>query len=146
MGQVTIAAGSRVYLDTNVFIYAAEASAAYPQVVALFGRLAAGQLTAVTSMLTLAEVLVGPLRSGNGRIRAGYERQITSGRVLTVIEPDRDVLIRAALFRARSPRVKLPDAIHVATAELAGCDVMLTNDAKIGPVPGLQVVIVNDLA
>ena len=145
MGTVKIATGSRVYLDANVFIYVAEVPGAYPQLTALFARFAAADLTAVTSTLTLAEVLVGPVRSGDVIRRAGYEKQITTGPVLTVVDLGRDVLIHAATVRALMPRIKLPDAIHVATAELAGCDLMLTNDAKIGRLPRLQTVLIADL-
>ena len=49
--------GERVYLDTNIFIYALEG---YPDFVdeltELFESLDAGNLSAVTSELTLAEV------------------------------------------------------------------------------------------
>ncbi len=146
MGPMTIAAGSRVYLDANAFIYAFEVPAAFPQVVALFRRLGRGEVSAVTSVLTLAELLVIPLRRGDAVLEAGYRRRIVSGPALTVLDVGRDVLVRAASIRAGTSRIKLPDAIHVATAQLSACDVLLTNDAKIGTVEGLPTVLIADLA
>ena len=52
----------RVYLDANVFIYALEAATEHlPDLTALFDLLAAGGAAAVTSELTLAEVLPRPV-------------------------------------------------------------------------------------
>lgn len=56
-----IPAGSRVYIDTNIWIYSLEGFAPLaPALTALFERIDAGDLAAVTSELTLAEVLVKP--------------------------------------------------------------------------------------
>jgi predicted nucleic acid-binding protein len=55
--------GGKVYLDTNVFIYAVEAAAEHMAAVeALFGLIEDGAVSAVTGELTLAEVLAKPLR------------------------------------------------------------------------------------
>ncbi len=55
------ALGKRVYLDANVFVYAIEG---YPQfadgIRELFRKVDQGQVEAITSELTLAEVLVKP--------------------------------------------------------------------------------------
>jgi predicted nucleic acid-binding protein len=47
-----------------------------------------------------------------------------------VIPIDRSILVDAAHYRARLG-IKLPDAIHVATAVAAGCEIFLSNDRKI---------------
>lgn len=43
---------------------------------------------------------------------------------------DRAILIEAARLRS-SLRIRLPNAIHVATAMLAACELFLTNDQRI---------------
>ena len=62
MGIVENIQGSRIYLDTNVFIYALEAYPEYElSLNSLFSAIDSGKLTAVTSELTLAEVLIKPM-------------------------------------------------------------------------------------
>lgn len=56
----------------------------------------------------------------------------------------RDVLLAAARLRAEIG-LKLPDAIHVATAQLTGCDQFLTNDARVPALPGLVIRRLSDL-
>ncbi|HSZ59707.1 MAG TPA: hypothetical protein VK797_28950 [Tepidisphaeraceae bacterium] len=65
MGSINAIAGTKVYLDANVFIYAVEGFAGVgAKLTTLFQRFDRGELQAVTSELTLAEVLVKPLRDG----------------------------------------------------------------------------------
>ena len=146
MGSVTLASGSRLYLDANAIIYAAETPERFPSLGVVLDRVDLGDLSAITSALTLAEVLVMPLRKANALAVASYQNRLASGPTLTVADVSRDVLIRAATIRATTPAVKLPDAIHAATALVAGCDVFLTNDLRLRSVPGLRVVTLADLA
>jgi predicted nucleic acid-binding protein len=145
MGSVSIPTGSGVYIDASVFVYAAEAPGSYPQVVAVFQRLAIGEITAVTSIMTLAELLVGPLRMRDLVLEELYLRQVTTGPVMTVVDVTREILIRAAGIRAAVKSAKLPDAIHAATAAVTGCTVFLTNDTRLRAA-GVPVVVIADLA
>ena len=61
MGLMQRIAGNRVYLDTNLFIYALEGFPEYADRISeLFAAVDRGVLSAVTSELTLAESLVKP--------------------------------------------------------------------------------------
>jgi predicted nucleic acid-binding protein len=53
-----------------------------------------------------------------------------SGPNLEVIPIGRDILLAASRVRAEF-RMKLPDAIHVATAMSVGCSTLLTNDRRM---------------
>lgn len=131
--------GRTVYLDANAFIYAVERVAPYAQALRpLFASIAAGDTSAVTSEITLAEVLVKPLQARDAELRVEFESAL-AGPGLTVVPVSRAVLVESAHLRASS-RLKLPDAIHSATARLSGCDAFLTNDTGIGAVPGVEVV------
>jgi predicted nucleic acid-binding protein len=57
----------------------------------------------------------------------------------------RAILRGAAQLRA-STNVRLPDAIHLATANAAGCDSFLTNDQQLQSRTTLRVVVISAAA
>jgi predicted nucleic acid-binding protein len=146
MAAVNIPIGSRVYLDANLFIYAAECPASFPNLVTLLKRLDLGELSAVTSALTIAEVLVVPLRTRNKTLEMAYRNRLMTGSTLTISDISEAILISAATLRAFTPGIKLPDAIHVATAAVTGCTVFLTNDVRLATVGSVPGILVADLA
>ncbi len=121
----------RVYLDANVFIYAVEAVAEYAVAIeTLFGRLEEGSIVAVTSELTLAEVLTKPFEARNLDIARIYEDMLMPSAWLSVLPVERAILIEAARLQSELA-LRLPDAIHVATAVAAGCTAVLSNDRRL---------------
>lgn len=137
--------GDRVYLDTNIFIYALEG---YPDFVEalteFFERLDEGTLKAVTSELTLAEILVRPFMDGSVERQTAYQQALQNTDALEVFPVSREVLVEAARLRAIA-NLRLPDAIHGATAILTGCETFLTNDARLRSLPGLAVVVLSEI-
>jgi len=137
--------GERVYLDTNIFIYALEAYPAFvDELTELFESLDEGNLSAVTSELTLAEVLVRPFIDGNIERQTAYQHALQSSEVLEVVPVSRDVLIEAARLRSVA-NLRLPDAIHGATARLTGCATFLTNDRRLLAIPNIEVVLLSEM-
>jgi len=63
---------------------------------------------------------------------------------LQMVPVTRDVLITAARLRAET-NMKLPDAIHAATAQITACSHFLTNDAHVKTIPGLTILSLTDL-
>lgn len=111
----------RLYLDTNIFIYALEGFPEYvDEIKRLFDAIDHKVFKGVTSELTLSEVLVKPSIDQNHELKAVYLEAIRTSDVLEVVPISREVLIEAANLRAFT-RMKLPDAIHAATARLTGC-------------------------
>ena len=79
MGLIEACRGRQVYLDTNIFIYAVEGLSEHlPVLRALFELFASGSASAVTSELTLAEVLPRPLAVGRADIAIIYERMLAT--------------------------------------------------------------------
>jgi len=62
-----------------------------------------------------------------------------------VVPVSREVLIAAAHLRADA-NLKLPDAIHVATAQLTGCEQFLTNDTHVPTLRGFTVRLLSELS
>jgi predicted nucleic acid-binding protein len=142
---VNIIRGERVYLDTNIFIYAVEGYLDFiNELNQLFDNIDAGNLRAFTSELTLAEVLVRPLIDGNIEIQSVYQQALQSSEVLEVVAVSRDILIEAARLRA-VVNLRLPDAIHGATAILSGCETFLTNDRRLTNLPGIEVIVLSEV-
>jgi predicted nucleic acid-binding protein len=128
-------------LDTAVFIYYIEEHRDFLELVApVFEQVAAGRREAVTSSLTLLEVLVVPYRAGNLALAERYESGLSRSRGLRLVDIGRDELRTAAQLRARHPSLRTPDAIQVATALSAGCRSFVTNDRDLPAVPGLRVL------
>jgi len=128
MGRVTAELGQRIYVDANIVIYAVEGFADYAdRIQALLEAMDAGEVVAVSSELTLAETLVKPLKDQKPAIQQAYRTFLTLTPTLEVTPISRDILEDAAKWRATT-KLKLPDAIHLATAFRRNCDSFLTND------------------
>lgn len=125
----------RVYLDTNIFIYLYETDGERHRLAwRIMNAMENGRIHALTSEITLAEVLVRPVRDGGDDLIAIYTDVLRSGPGFTVLPVDRPVIIDAARIRAASPGVKLPDALHVATARLNGTSHFASFDRAV-PLP-----------
>ncbi len=122
---------SSVYLDTNVLIYGFESGNRWAATLRpLFRRIEDNETVAVISELSLAEVLVRPYAENTGELIALFESVLSGQDRIQVLPIDRTVLRSAARLRARL-RLKLADAIHVATALAAETRWFVSNDASL---------------
>lgn len=125
---------TRVYLDSNIFIYMFEANddrAAALRAILLSEQKSDRPFFA-TSELTLAETLVGAYKKADENLISLYDNSTLSNLALEVGPIDRTVLWRAAILRADRSSLKLPDAIHLATAFSFNCSHFLTGDRRLG--------------
>jgi len=137
--------GQRLYLDANLFIYALKEVEPWAEVTTrLLSAIDAGECSAVTSELALAECLVKPMELGRADVVQQYLSFLQTRRSLTIVPVTRDILIEAARLRATT-RLKLPDAIHAATALRQSCTLFVTNDERFRVVPGIQTLYLRDL-
>lgn len=128
----------RVVVDSAPIIYILENNAEYaPRFATFFERAEAGDNELMISTVTLAEVLTGPLRAGKERLEERYRTALTTPPTWRLVEPNADVAHRAARIRARS-RLRLPDAVQVATAlETSSLDVV-THDRDFSSLEALS--------
>lgn len=127
-----------IYLDTNVFVQALEGMNALSETIwRLLERAERTRNSLFTSELSLAEVLVKPLERCEATLAQRYLDLIQSRAGLVVAPIDRSILILAAHIRkdalARDRSVKLPDAIHLATAEQNRCEIIVSGDRRLDP-------------
>jgi predicted nucleic acid-binding protein len=131
---------SRIFWDTNLFIYLIEDFAELSnRVFELRERMLVRNDDLLTSALTLGEVLVKPLERGDDAIAAQYERALSTG--ATIVPFDRIAARRFAAIRAAGG-VRPPDAIQLACAAQAGVDLFITNDERLSRqhVPGIHFI------
>ena len=119
---------SRVFWDTNLFVYLVEAHRRGRQVAALRQRMMEREDELLTSALTLGEVLVKPMESGDQELRRRYEHVIMTG--ATVVPFDVRAAPRFAEIR-QDRSIRAPDAIQLACASMAGVDLFITNDSRL---------------
>lgn len=138
--------GNRIYLDTNIWIYAFEGYFDYSSILEdLFNKFDNRELIPVTSDLTIAEALVKPFMDGNIKLQNFYTEIFKNNNSIEVIPISKDILIKAAYLSA-SFKIKLPDAIHAATSILNECHTFLTNDKNLVNLPELNPIILSDLS
>lgn len=131
---------SRVFWDTNLFIYLIEDSPRLSEAtVQLSHRMTQRNDTLFTSVLTLGEVLVQPLLMRNEFLQQRYEQLLLLSAQLLPF--DADAARVYALLRA-DRSLRAPDAIQLACAATAGVDLFITNDERLARkvVPGIQFI------
>lgn len=137
--------GYVVGLDSAPLIYFIEQNPTYLEMMRLFFRtLNQGEFRAVTSVVTLPEVLVYPLRQGNTTLAQQYRDILFNAEGLTTIQVSPDIAEVAAQLRAIH-NLRTPDAVQMATANCEGASFFLTNDARLPSLPGLEVLVLEEL-
>jgi predicted nucleic acid-binding protein len=120
---------SRIFWDTNLFIYLWEDYGRLSQAVSdLRLKMLRRGDQLLTSTLTLGEILVKPTTEGDVGLCTKYEKAIAQTAV--VIPLDAAVAkIYAAIRTDRT--IKAPDAIQLASAASAETDLFITNDTRL---------------
>ncbi|HTW25106.1 MAG TPA: type II toxin-antitoxin system VapC family toxin [Candidatus Baltobacteraceae bacterium] len=132
---------SRVFWDTNLFIYLFEQYGGLSKdVFALRERMIARGDQLFASTLTLGEVLVKPIEKGNEQLKRSYSDALTQ--TATLLPFDRDTAVHYATIR-KDRSVKAPDAIQLACAAQARIDLFITNDdhLKNKVIPGIHFIV-----
>ncbi len=137
---------SRVFWDTNLFIYLFEGRGDLSKQVSDLRRamLERGDQL-LTSALTLGEVLVKPAEQRDEELARKYEDAIRATSLVLPFDA-KAARIYATLRCDRSLRA--PDAIQLACASAAGADLFITNDARLHSkrVEGIQFIVPLDRA
>jgi len=129
--------GATVMVDTAPFIYVLENHPQFAdQFVGLFEAAAAGDLTLALSTITLAEVLTGPFKAGQAALAKRYEKALSQYTVIPVSTP---IAVLAAQLRVQY-RLKLPDAIQLATGLEIGAAAFVTHDRDFSQVNGVEIL------
>jgi len=93
----------------------------------LFEGIAEGRWRGQISAVTLAEVLTGPLAQGREQLAERYEAILGDPANLALVSLTPAIAMGAARLRARY-RLRLPDAIQLATALHGGAVALVSHD------------------
>ena len=131
---------SRIFWDTNLFIYLIEDFRDLSErVTVLRTRMLERGDELYTSALTLGEILIKPLEAGNDSLARRYESVLLQGAEIIPfdVEPAR---LYASIRRDRT--IRPPDAIQLACAAHARVDLFITNDERLSTksIPNIQFV------
>lgn len=134
-----------LYFDTNFFIYMLEGHEDYREALkSILDFKDQHKLITFTSEITLAECLVKPFNDRNTEAVTIYEDHLKTSQSLKVKSVSRRILREAARLRGVLG-LKLPDAIHVATASENECKTFVTNDKKLRVPEGMERIYLRDL-
>lgn len=144
MGSLIVPSAGLVYLDANSVIYSVEKQPSYwPLLQPLWQAAKRKTIEIVSSDLTLMESLVGPFKSGDTTLDNTYEQLFQQAQ--TRLLPITQVILREAACLRATTKLRTPDALHAATAQLAGCVLFVTNDAGFRNLANLPLVVSDDL-
>jgi predicted nucleic acid-binding protein len=134
----------RIALDANVLIYLLDADETIgPRAGALLDSMEGAGTDAYFATIGHVEVLAGPARADDS---VTFERTVEEidSVGLHFVPLTREIAADAAWLRGRD-RMRLADAIHLASARLVGATAFVTNDRRIRSIPRLDVVYLDDL-
>jgi predicted nucleic acid-binding protein len=101
-------------------------------------------IEAVSSVITLTEVLTRPVKLGNTRLEREYRDILLHSGGFRLLTITARIAESAAALRARY-NLRTPDALHVAAGIDARCDAFLTNDTGIKRVTEIAVLVLDEL-
>ena len=134
---------TRLALDSMVLIYLLEDVEPYASLVEMaLQRVEKGRQTAYLSSLSIAEILVLPIRQKNHATVNKYRQFLTHFPNLHILPLDIPTAELAASMRAKY-NLRTPDAIHVATAIQNGAPAFLTNDKQFSRVKELDILLLD---
>jgi predicted nucleic acid-binding protein len=140
MGLVDILIGKTVFIDTSPFIYFIEGQSQYKfDLQKVFKANDQGRIKMMTSVITLLEVLVLPLKLNRSDLADEYEKILTASPHMEILQIEIETVKIAAQIRA-TYQLKTPDAIQIATAIQCNADIFLTNDKDLKRVTELEVI------
>jgi predicted nucleic acid-binding protein len=134
-----------VFIDTAPIIYFIEAHPDFgPLTKQLFERIQSGKLQALSSVITLTEVLPKPVETGNEKLARKFARFLRNGTNFQLVEISADIAERAGRLRGKYPALKTIDAIQLAAAIDAEAQAFITNDKRLSQIRETTVIVLSD--
>ena len=135
---------NRVFLDTAPLVYFLDGDTPYTTAMEhIISYLHENDVGMITSVITAAEYLVVPYRQDNmGQVRSFFS--FVTDAEIRILPIDVGIAEQSAKFRAQYPSLKGMDALQLASASYADCDVFLTNDKRLCQCKEVNCMLVDD--
>jgi len=146
MGLIKNLDNKTVFLDTSPLIYYIEENKNYIKVLdKLFTANAQNMFQFSTSVLTLMEILVQPIRTNSSELVKEYENILCNSKTIDVYDFNIEIAKIAAKIRAQYS-FKTPDSIQLATAISSNSDYFLTNDKQLKSFKEVEIIILDEIS
>lgn len=125
-----------IALDTNIFIYVLSSNEAFCRpAFTLLKRIETEDIRGVASTICFSEVLAG-IRPSRSEDSLSAQLLMEGLQHLDYVSLDIEIALLAGRLRADyGPTLRMPDAIHLATAISQHADEFITNDQKLIQLP-----------
>ena len=134
-----------VGIDTMGFIYHFEKNEDYLSFTkVLFSSIEAGTINAVTSVITLLEILVKPKEEKNKHLVEEYKFLLHTFPNLKMLPFDEKTADVASSLRAEY-NIKTPDAIQVTSSILAGAKAFITNEPSLKRINEFDIIVMKEI-
>ena len=135
----------RIALDTSIFIYHLDPNPKYLAYTdPIFSWLERSGSRAITSTITMTELLVLPYRQGDQQRADDFYGLLSTYPNLDWLAPNLEIAELAARIRALC-RLRTPDALQAATAENSMATGLITNDPVFERVKSFETLILDQL-
>ncbi len=135
----------RIALDTSIFIYQLEPNTKYLAYTdPIFSWLEQSESKAITSTITMTELLVLPYREDDEQRANDFYGLLSTYPNLEWIAPNLEIAELASRIRALH-RLRTPDALLAATAENSLATGLITNDAVFERVKSFETLVLDQL-
>lgn len=136
---------SLIAFDTAPIIYFVEANPRYDALITqVFQRIDNAEIVGITSVISLCEVLVHPIRHQNILLRQRYYDILQNSPNFFTEAVNSSIAETAAELRAKY-NLRTPDALQIATALENNCDAFLCNDKDLKRISEMKIFILDDL-
>jgi len=137
-------ASRKVFIDTSIFIHAFEGHPAYlPFSEWVFNNINKKNISPVTSIITLAEVLVQPFRNKDEELVTVYSQIFHQLPKLKLLSPTDKTAMKAAKIRAQY-NFELDDSFQLALSVEEKTDVFLAKDKQLKKFKEVKVLVLED--
>lgn len=134
-----------IFLDTVTFIYYFQEEPRYIEFLnELFDRSSKKELTLFSSIISLSEILVKPLKDGNIDIAKNYFDILTNALFFDLKSIDPEIAFKASEIRAKQ-NLKTPDSLQLATFEHFKGDYFITNDKQLQRYDEKRILILDNI-
>lgn len=134
-----------VFLDTAPLIYFIEGNSGYQEKLEkLFKLNDENYFKFLTSVITLLEVLVKPLKDGETSVVAQYKTILANADGIDIFDITTPIAVKSAEIRAKY-NIRTPDSIQVATAIACNAEYFLTNDFGLKSITEITVITLAEL-